>query len=160
VQNLLTGLPPVLAGVVVPNDPATLSSPAMTAFTGPDAATVVTLAGASGADRILMGIASVHVNIAPTDPLSAGVDNPPIVFLGLVRTTPDGKQQLVHDQVWPVAGFGDQTVQLPGVSMVLHGNEKLGLAVFGYHPQYFNYHTRIPLAVNVTGISASLPFVN
>jgi pimeloyl-ACP methyl ester carboxylesterase len=139
VQNLLTGLPPVLAGVVVPNDPATLSSPAMTAFTGPDAATVVTLAGASGADRNLMGIASVHVNIAPTDPLSAGVDNPPIVFLGLVRTTPDGKQQLVHDQVWPVAGFGDQTVQLPGVSMVLHGNEKLGLAVFGYHPQYFNY---------------------
>ncbi|MBK4735408.1 CocE/NonD family hydrolase [Noviherbaspirillum pedocola] len=159
-QNLMTGLPPALAGVVVPNDPATLSSPALAAYTGPDAASVVTLAGASGADRTLMGIASVHLNIAPTDPLATATDNPPIVFLGLVRMLPDGSQQLVHDQVWPVAGFGEQTVQLPGISMVLHGNEKLGLAVYGYHPQYFNYHTRLPLSVNVTGLSAALPIVN
>lgn len=159
-QNLMTGLPPALAGVVVPNDPSTLAAPALAAYTGPDAGQVVTLAPASGADRNLMGIASVHLNVAATDPLSASVDNPPIVFLGLVRMLPDGSRQLVHDQVWPVAGFGEQTVQLPGVSMVLHGNEQLGLVVFGYHPQYFNYHTRTPMAVNVSGLSASLPFVN
>jgi hypothetical protein len=105
-------------------------------------------------------VASVRLSIAPTDPLSASIDNPPIVFLGLVRILPDGSQQLVHDQVWPVPGLGDQTVQLPGVSMVLHGNEQLGLVVFGYHPQYFNYYTRIPMSVNVSNISASLPIVN
>jgi ABC-2 type transport system ATP-binding protein len=159
-QNLAVGLPALLAGVVIPNDPAALSSPALNAYTGPDAARVVSLAPATGADRKLVGVASVHLNIAPTNPLQAAIDNPPIVFLGLVRTTPDGKQQLVHDQVWPVAGFGEQTVELPGVSMLLHGNERLGLAVFGYHPQYFNYYTRIPMGVNVSGISASLPFVN
>jgi hypothetical protein len=98
--------------------------------------------------------------VAPTNPLQAAIDNPPILFLGLVRTTPDGKQQLVHDQVWPVSGFGEQTVTLPGVSMLLHGNDNLGLVVYGYHPQYFNYHTKVPMAVNVSSLSASLPFVN
>lgn len=159
-QNLATGLPAALAGVVVPNDPTTLSSPALASFTGPSAGRVVTLEPASGTDRTLMGVASVRLSIAPTDPLSASIDNPPIVFLGLVRILPDGSQQLVHDQVWPVPGLGDQTVQLPGVSMVLHGNEQLGLVVFGYHPQYFNYYTRIPMSVNISNISASLPIVN
>ena len=106
-----------------------------------------------------MGMATVHVNVAPADPLQAALDNPPILFLGLVRVTPGGQQQLVHDQVWPVSGFGDQTVTLPGVSMLLHGGDQLGLAVFGYHPQYFNYYTRLPMAVNVIGISAALPLV-
>ena len=160
IQNMMTGLPPSLSGIVIPNDPSTLTSPTLAAFTGPSAGQVVTLAPASGADRSLMGIASVHLNVAPTDPLAASIDNPPIVFLGLVRILPDGTQQLVHDQVWPVPGLGDQTVQLPGVSMVLHGNEQLGLVVYGYHPQYFNYYTRIPMSVNISGLSASLPFVN
>jgi hypothetical protein len=44
--------------------------------------------------------------------------------------------------------------------MLLHGSDELGLVVFGYHPQYFNYYTRIPLSVNLSGISAGLPFVN
>ncbi|MDB5759890.1 MAG: peptidase [Burkholderia sp.] len=160
VQNLFTGLPSLLAGVVIPNDPSTLSSPAMTAYTSPAAGQVVTLVPASGKERALMGMATVHLNVAPTNPLQAAIDNPPILFLGLVRTTPDGKQQLVHDQVWPVSGFGEQTVTLPGVSMLLHGNDNLGLVVYGYHPQYFNYHTKVPMAVNVSSLSASLPFVN
>ena len=160
VQNLFTGLPSPLAGVVIPNDPSTLSSPAMTAYTGPDAGQVVTLMPAAGKERALMGMASVHLNVAPSDPLQAAIDNPPILFLGLVRTTPDGKRQLVHDQVWPVSGFGEQTVTLPGVSMLLHADDELGLVVYGYHPQYFNYHTKVPMAVSVSGLSASLPFVN
>jgi hypothetical protein len=44
--------------------------------------------------------------------------------------------------------------------MLLHGNDNLGLVVYGYHPQYFNYHTKVPMAVNVSSLSASLPFVN
>lgn len=158
-QNLVTGLPSPLASVIKVNDPTTLNSPALKAFAGPDAAQVVTLLPASGANRTLMGMATVHVNVAPVNPLQAAIDNPPILFLGLVRLTPDGQQQLVHDQVWPVRGFGDQTVTLPGVSMLLHGSDQLGLAVFGYHPQYFNYYTRLPMAVNVSGIGASLPVV-
>jgi pimeloyl-ACP methyl ester carboxylesterase len=157
--NVVTGLPSPLASIIRVNDPATLDSPALKAFAGPDAAQVVTLLPPSGTDRTLMGMATVHVNVAPADPLQAALDNPPILFLGLVRVTPGGQQQLVHDQVWPVSGFGDQTVTLPGVSMLLHGGDQLGLAVFGYHPQYFNYYTRLPMAVNVSGISAALPLV-
>ena len=158
-QNVLTGLPAPLASVIKVNDPATLAAPAMTAFTGPNAGQVVSLLDVSATDRKLFGVAKVSLTVAPTDPLQASVDNPPILFLGLVRITASG-QQLVHDQVWPVSGFGTQTVSLPGLSMLLHGRDKLGLVVFGYHPQYFNYYTRVPLQVNVSKISADLPIVN
>lgn len=160
VQNVVAGVPALLAPVIVPNDPATLASPLMKSYTGPEAGTVVRLAQPSGSDRKLLGTPTVTLTVSPTNPLQTAVDNPPILFLGLVRKTADGRQQLVHDQVQPILGFGTQTVTLPGVSMLLHGSDELGLVVFGYHPQYFNYYTRIPLSVNLSGISAGLPFVN
>jgi ABC-2 type transport system ATP-binding protein len=71
----------------------------------------------------------------------------------LPRPTPDGKLQRVHDQAQPVREFGEH--DLP-----LHGTDQLGLVVFGYHPQYFNYYTKLPVTVKVSGITAGLPFLN
>lgn len=160
ITNLLTGLPAPLVGLITPNDSATLAQPAMKAFTGPDAAKVLPLNAAYGTDRMILGTPTVHLNIAASVAAETSSLNPPVLYLGLVRTASNGSQQLVHDQIQQVKGFGDHDVTLPGVSMLLHGNEKLGLALFGFHPQYFNNYTRVPLAVDVTAIRAALPFVN
>jgi ABC-2 type transport system ATP-binding protein len=158
--NVTAGVPSLLASLIKPNDPSTLAAPAMKTFAAPDAGTFVPLAPAQGKDRALFGVPTVHLSIDPTNPLSASVDNAPILFVGLVRKTAGGQLQLVHDQIQAVRGFGAHDVSLPGVSMLLHGSDQLGLVIFGYHPQYFNYYTKVPVNVNVTGITAGLPFVN
>ncbi|NEX59962.1 CocE/NonD family hydrolase [Noviherbaspirillum galbum] len=159
-QNIVAGAPAPLLSLIKPNDPSTLAEPAMKAFAAPDAGSFVPLAPAQGRDRSLFGTPTVHFSIDATDILNSSIDNAPILFVGLARKTASGQLQLVHDQVQPVRGFGAHDFTLPGVSMLLHGTDQLGLVVFGYHPQYFNYYTKLPVNVNVSGITAGLPFVN
>ena len=159
-SNVVLGVPTPVQGVIGQTDPTKIITPAMSAFATPDAGTVIPLVQPLGVDRTLFGVPSVHlvVNAPVSATTSTSPANPPILYLGLVRKTPDGKQQLVHDQVMPVKGYGDKTVALAGLSMRLHGDETLGLVVFGFHPQYYNTANRIPVTVNLSGISAALPF--
>jgi ABC-2 type transport system ATP-binding protein len=160
ITELLTGLPAPLASLITPGDPAALDSPALKAFVGPEAGQVLPLSMPFNIDRALLGTPTVRLSIAAVVAAETTPLNPPTIFVGLVRRSADGRQQLVHNQVQLVKGFGDHDITLPGVSMLLHGNETLALVVYGFHPQYFNNYTRIPLSVNVTGIQAALPFVN
>lgn len=159
IQNVVAGAPAPLVSLIKPNDPATLAEPAMTAFTGPDAGTVVPLTTALGTDRMLLGTPTVHVNIASSTGVDPSSVNPPILFVGIVRKTASGASQLVHDQVQPVVGFGAHDITLPGISLQLHASDSLALVVFGYHPQYFNFYSKVPVTVNVTDISAGIPFI-
>jgi ABC-2 type transport system ATP-binding protein len=159
IAHLTVGVPAPLT-TLVQNDPTLVQPALMAAFATPDAGQVLPLIGPVGRVRSLVGIAKVHVNVKPTlaSPLDSA--NPPIIFIGLARKTADGKQQLIHNQIMPVKGFGERDVDLPGLSVLLHADDSLGLVVFGFHPQYFNSYTRIPVEVQITDIRAALPFVS
>ena len=159
IQNLIAGVPAPLASLIKPNDPATLAEPAMKGFAGADAGTLVPLTAAFGVDRMLLGTPTVHFNVSSATAIDTSAVNPPILFVGVARKTASGALQLVHDQVQPVVGFGVHDITLPGMSMQLHGTDTLSLVVYGYHPQYFNFYTKVPLTVNVTDIAVGMPFI-
>lgn len=161
-QDVTVGIPSALLNLALYNDLSQVPAATLAAYGTPGAGRVIPLVAPSGQDRRLFGTPTVHLTVNPSlalQTLTAGL-NPPILFVGLVRQTPDGKQQLVHDQVWPVKGFGEQTVALPGISLYLHGDEALGLVVFGFHPQYFNDASRLPQQVEVGPLSVALPFLS
>ena len=65
--------------------------------------------------------------------LEPGCD--PILFVGL-GVQRNGAWRLIDDQVTPIRGFGKRHVELTGVAERLADGERLGLLVYGYHPQY------------------------
>ncbi|WP_371765595.1 alpha/beta hydrolase [Massilia sp.] len=158
ISGLVVGLPAVLSGVNTSStDLSALSAIGIGYLGTPDSAKVVTLAPASNIGQSIFGVPKVQLRIS-SDTLLPSAE-PPIVFIGLVRRTASGSQELIHNQVWPVRGYGDHDVDLPGVSFALHSSDQVGLAVFGFHPQYFNYYTRQPTAVNISNIQVQLPIL-
>ncbi|HEY1057514.1 MAG TPA: CocE/NonD family hydrolase [Limnobacter sp.] len=65
--------------------------------------------------------------------LDPGCD--PMLFIGL-GVNRNGAWRLIDDQVTAIRGFGKRHVELNGVAERLADGEKLGLLVYGYHPQY------------------------
>lgn len=159
IASVVAGAPAPLT-TLLQNDPTQVEPALMSAFATPDAGQVLPLSGPQGRARSLVGIAKVHVNVKPALTSLLDTANPPIIFVGLVRTTADGAQQLIHNQIMPVKGYGERDIELPGLSTVLHADDSLGLVVFGFHPQYFNSYTRVPVEVQISDIRAALPFVN
>ncbi len=108
---------------------------------------VIELAHAAGADGC-----EPSAQIPSELPLSAACDA--IVYLGLgVKRAGESSYSLVDDQIAPVRGLGQHTVELVGVAEGLNEGDSLALLVYGYHLQYPVTVTRDVLvpAVNLSG---------
>ncbi len=115
---------------------------------------------------VLAGLPSVDITISSLaggnellDACNAtGMDNPvgcdSIVFVGLGRKTGAlPNYGLIDDQVMPVRGLGQHTVDLVGIAERLEPGDELALLFYASHPQFFGSPSRdvtVPL-VNVTG---------
>lgn len=86
------------------------------------------------ADRAvnLAGIPQVELSVDTLSPV------PPTLFLGLkVTHAEDGRSELIHNQVIPIAQSGPVSVELPGVTFPLEPGDEVALVVYTYHPLYF-----------------------
>lgn len=103
------------------------------------------------APRALVGLPTAELRLE-------GAPNPeaPIVLVGLGRRNARGRVELVNDQLAPLRGLGDHTLELVGVSAQLSAGDELGLLVFTFHPQYATSYTLLPTPVTVSG-RVSLP---
>mgnify|MGYP002855510511 FL=1 len=70
-----------------------------------------------------------------------------------------GATILLNKQVRPIRGGGRRSLDLNGVSHRLHAGDRLGLLVYGYHPQYLASFSAIPGRIRVSGRIA-LPIVD
>lgn len=97
------------------------------------------------------------VNLAGIPQVSLSVDTlspvPPTLFLGLkVTYAEDGRSELIHNQVIPIAQSGPVSVELPGVTFPLEAGDELALVVYTYHPLYF-YNDELQSIVNPVTLS-------
>ncbi|GAB3684593.1 CocE/NonD family hydrolase [Salinisphaera aquimarina] len=76
----------------------------------------------------------------------------PVAFVGLGIERPSRNATLlVNDQLRPVRGLGERDIELNGVAERLQAGDRLGLLVYGYHPQYLASFSAIPGRVTVRG---------
>lgn len=152
--ELATALEAVLGGLA---DPATLTdsldeiinllpSDLVYDLTAPAQFTPLLNVDAPG---MLAGIPLAELSVeGPTDGL---------FFLGLgIRR--DGRVFAVNDQVIPVRGSGNLSIEMVGVNEQIEIGDEVGLMLYGFHPYYLNDSllALAPLPISVSG-SLSLP---
>ena len=152
------GLPASIAPLINAAPLALITSPAFAAALPVSAATVVDLVPAATAKRSIVGIPTATLTLNAATSFDRAL-NAPIVFVGLARIRADGTSELLHDQVTPIQGFGTTTVALPAMSTLLLPGERIGVAVYGFHPRYYQLYSRTPVHVNVTAVSVGLPIL-
>ena len=104
-------------------------------------------------NQAIAGIPQIEIDIS-------GDDRDPIAFVGIgVQRAGLGATVLLNKQVRPIRGAGARSLDLNGVSHRLHAGDRLGLLVYGYHPQYLASFSAIPGRIRVTGRIA-LPIVD
>ncbi|MES1941400.1 peptidase S15 [Salinisphaera sp. T5B8] len=104
-------------------------------------------------NQAIAGIPQIEIDIS-------GDDRDPIAFVGIgVQRAGLGATVLLNKQVRPIRGAGPRSLDLNGVSHRLHAGDRLGLLVYGYHPQYLASFSAIPGRIRVTGRIA-LPIVD
>jgi ABC-2 type transport system ATP-binding protein len=84
--------------------------------------------------------------------LDLGCDPMLFVGLGVQRA---GGWRLIDDQVRPIRGFGKRYVELNGVAEKIAEGEKLGLLIYGYHPQFLATGSR-DLISPVVGLKGTI----
>lgn len=87
-----------------------------------------------------------------TGGLDLGCDPMLFVGLGVQRA---GAWRLIDDQVRPIRGFGKRYVELNGVAEKIAEGEKLGVLVYGYHPQFLATGSR-DLISPVVGLKGTI----
>ena len=106
-----------------------------------------------GSSAVLAGIPTLDITIGePLDPLDLldilgppdscaveilplGCD--PIFFFGLGKRTVDSNDwQLIDDQLTPVRGYGQHTLDMTAVAERLEPGDEVGFLIYGFHPQY------------------------
>lgn len=122
--------------------------------------------------RTVAGIGELDISVNPSLPISGcaltallpgeipvrGCDS--IIWIGLAAKKGAGAVRLLDDQLTPVRGLGAHTLDMTGVAELLQEGEVLGLAIYGFHPQYpisISRDVLVP-AVNVTG-QVALPLM-
>ncbi|MGH8491541.1 MAG: CocE/NonD family hydrolase [Moraxellaceae bacterium] len=83
-----------------------------------------------------------------------------IIWIGIAAKKGAGAVRLLDDQLTPVRGLGAHTLDMTGIAEPLQEGEVLGLAIYGFHPQYpisISRDVLVP-AVNVTG-KVALPLM-
>ncbi|WP_288106781.1 alpha/beta fold hydrolase [Limnobacter sp.] len=101
-----------------------------------------------------VGVPKATVKVDPVGPL--GSPEPPIVFVGLGIKRADGTQQVLHDQITPIKGYGTFNLDLPGISVLLKAGDKITLNLQGYNPVFLTSFNRVPVPVTVSA-SVTLP---
>ncbi len=150
------GLPPSLIGLIEGNPLALMASPQFAALFAVDVATQLDLVPSSNVARSIVGIPSVAFTLS-ADTATQNTPEAPIVFVGLVRIRPDGSKELIHDQVTTVEGIGRKQVELAGMSTLLLPDERINLAIYGFHPRYYQVYSRHSADVSVSDIQVQLP---
>ena len=100
-----------------------------------------------------VGTPKATVKIDPVGPASPEA---PIVYVGLGLKRADGTQTVLHDQVTPLKGYGEQSIDLAGISVKLEEGDSLTLTLQGYNPVFVTSFNRLPVPVSVSA-SVSLP---
>ncbi|MCQ8896973.1 CocE/NonD family hydrolase [Limnobacter humi] len=100
-----------------------------------------------------VGVPKATVKVEPV-----GLPSPeaPEVFVGLGLERADGTKTVLHDQITPIKGYGEKTLELPGISVRLQAGDKLTLNLQGYNPVFLTSFNRVPVPVNVSA-SVALP---
>lgn len=151
---------------VVPQTPVPNGAPGISNLTG-NLAVVAPLLSVTE-EMILAGIPQVDLTIAdPTEASeqfcdssgdnSLGCDS--ITFVGVgVQVSGAPNYSLVDDQILPLRGLGQHSVDLVGIAERLQTGDEVALLFFATHPQFFGSISRdlsLP-AVNVSG-TVNLP---
>ncbi|HEX4880467.1 MAG TPA: CocE/NonD family hydrolase [Limnobacter sp.] len=100
-----------------------------------------------------VGTPKATVKVEPVGPASPEA---PIVYVGLGMTRADGSQSVLHDQITPVKGYGEHSLDLPGISALLNAGDSITLTLQGYSPAFLTTFNRLPVPVNVSA-SVALP---
>ncbi|MDQ8037141.1 MAG: CocE/NonD family hydrolase [Pedobacter sp.] len=122
--------------------------------------------------RTVAGIGELDISVNPSLPLNGctlsallpgeipirGCDS--IIWIGIAAKKGLGAVRLLDDQLTPVRGLGAHKLDMTGIAEPLQEGEVLGLAIYGFHPQYpisISRDVLVP-AVNVTG-KVALPLM-
>ncbi|HEX4917425.1 MAG TPA: CocE/NonD family hydrolase [Limnobacter sp.] len=100
-----------------------------------------------------VGTPKAKVKVEPVGPASPEA---PIVYVGLGIARADGSQSVLHDQITPVKGYGEHSLDLAGISALLKEGDSLTLTLQGYSPVFITSFNRLPVPVNVSA-SVALP---
>ncbi|RJS93750.1 CocE/NonD family hydrolase [Salinisphaera sp. Q1T1-3] len=96
----------------------------------------------------LIGIPIVDITLSGGGPA-------PVVFVGIgIERAGRHTTMLVNDQIRPIRprpGGGRRRVELNGVAIRLEPGDRVGLLVYGYHPQFLASFSAIPGHVDVAG---------
>ena len=158
IGEVTAGLPVSLSALITAAPLALITSPEFAALLQVDAAKVVELMPATSVKRTIVGIPTASLTVAAATARDNSL-NAPIIYVGLARIRADGTRELLHDQVVPVEGFGKKTITLGGLSTLLLPGERIGAVVYGFHPQYYQVYSRVPVNVTVTDLTVNLPVV-
>ena len=107
-------------------------------------------------DQALVGIPTIDIQLSGGGPS-------PVVFVGIgIQREGEAVTQLVNDQIRPIRSAPEasrHTLDLNGVAVRLAAGDRVGLLVYGYHPQFLASFSAIPGHVEVDG-HVGLPFVS
>jgi ABC-2 type transport system ATP-binding protein len=98
------------------------------------------------AAQLLVGIPTAVLRLG-----GAPNPEPPILLVGLGRRRADGAVELINDQLAPLRGLGEHTLELVGVSAQLERGDDLGLLIYTFHPQYATSYTLLPTPITISG---------
>lgn len=124
-------------------------------------------------DAVIAGIPTASLSISTglpeldaqclesSDPILHAATCDSIVFagVGVIRQN-QGVPELIDEQVHPLRGLGQHTVDLTGIAERLHAGDQLVLMLYGQHPTFAGAFSRDPVvpAVQVSG-TVALPLL-
>ena len=117
------------------------------------AGTFLPLVDIDGDDQALAGIPTLELTLSGGGPA-------PVVFIGIgIKRERQAVTILVNDQLRPVRDVGKHTLDLNGIATRLQAGDRVGLLVYGYHPQFLASFSGLPGHVDVSG-HVGLPLVS
>ena len=115
--------------------------------------TFLPLVDIDGDDQALAGIPTLELTLSGGGPA-------PVVFIGIgIKRERQAVTILVNDQLRPVRDVGKHTLDLNGIATRLQAGDRVGLLVYGYHPQFLASFSGLPGHVDVSG-HVGLPLVS
>ncbi len=104
-------------------------------------------------DTYLAGIPLLNIEVT-TEQVN---DKPPTIFVGVgIKKTDSPRARLLNDQVVPITGIGQHTVELNAISSQFRSGEIVGLMVYSYNNQFRFSGSGWSTQVSVSG-TASIP---
>src|SRR5690606_5499232 len=106
---------------------------------------------AAAAPQTLAGVPLANLQVLG----DAGLDPRFFIGLGVLRAGA-AEPELLNDQVLPIRGTGSIGTELIAVSTSLAAGDRVGVMLYGFHPQYAASHADSTTQVTING-SVELP---